>query len=157
MRQMPGDDYEALMGENDKVYSQESIDVVTRSVEPVEKIPVYMIVGDDIPEKREPDQSRVWYGEDAPPRLKTHWITKKDTRLDWMFVPLKVEPENSFNPLEKFLIFEEPREDGRRVETRQTQPLDRAGRRDQRDDATVADCPVVEGEVGTRWRHESVD
>lgn len=110
MRQMPGDDYEALMGENDKVYSQESIDVVTRSVEPVEKIPVYMIVGDDIPEKREPDQSRVWYGEDAPPRLKTHWITKKDTRLDWMFVPLKVEPEKSFNPLEKFLIFEEPRE-----------------------------------------------
>lgn len=109
-RQMPSDDYEALLGENDKVYSQEAIEVVSRTVEPLENTPVYMLVGDDIPERREPQEERVWYGEDSPARLKTHWVTKKGTRLDWMFVPLKPEPEKSFDPLEKFLIWEEPRE-----------------------------------------------
>lgn len=109
-RQMPCDDYEALTGENDKVYSQESIEVVSRTVEKIENTPVYMLVGDDIPERREPTPDRVWYGEDSPPRLKTHWITKKGTRLDWMFVPLLPEPEKTFDPLDRFLIWEEPRE-----------------------------------------------
>jgi hypothetical protein len=109
-RQMPCDDYEALLGENDKVYSQEAIEVVSRSVESLDKTPVYMLVGDDVPERREPAEERVWYGEDSIPRLKTHWITKKGTRLDWMFVPMIREQEKSFDPLEKFLIYEEPRE-----------------------------------------------
>lgn len=109
-RQMPCDDYEALLGENDKVYSQETIDVISRNVEPLELTRVYALVGDDIPTRREPEESRVWYGPDAPPRLKTHWTTKKGTKLDWMFVPLKPEPEKTFDPLEKFLIWEEPRE-----------------------------------------------
>lgn len=109
-RQMPSDDYEALLGENDKVYSEEAIDVITKSVEPVLTTPVYMLVGEDVPERREPKEERVWYGDDAPPRLKTSWYTKKNTRLEWMFVPLKPEGEKTFDPLEKFLIWEEPRE-----------------------------------------------
>lgn len=110
LRQMPGDDYEALLGENDKVYSEEAIEVVTKHIVPVSKTKVYALVGDDIPERREPGTEKVWYGESAPPRLKTHWISKKGTRLDWMFVPLKPEPENIFDPLEKFLIWQEPEE-----------------------------------------------
>ena len=106
-RQMPSDDYEALLGENDKVYSEAAIEVVTRSVEPVETTPVYMLVGEDIPERREPKTERIWYGEDAPPRLKTTWISKKGTPLEWMFVPLLPVPEKAFDPLEKFLIYEE--------------------------------------------------
>lgn len=109
-RQMPCDDYEALLGENDKVMPQSAIEVLDRTVEPMERTPVYMLVGDDIPELREPNESRVWYGEDSPPRLKAHWMTKKGTRLDWMFVPLKPEAEKSFDPLEKFLIWETRRE-----------------------------------------------
>ncbi len=110
-RQMPSDDYEALLGENDKVYGQETIEVVNRTVEKLENTPVYALVGDDIPSRREPEEGKVWYGADAPPRLKTRWITRKETKLDWMFVPLLPEPEASFDPLEKFLIWKE-REDG---------------------------------------------
>jgi hypothetical protein len=109
-RQMPGDDYEALTGENDKVYSEFTIEVLNRTVVPLEKTPVYALVGDDIPERREPVSERVWYGEDAPPRLKTSWVTPKDVRLDWMFVPLLPEPEKAFNPMEKILIWEPKRE-----------------------------------------------
>lgn len=109
-RQMPSDDYEALLGENDKVYSEAAIEVVTRNVEPMERTPVYMLVGEDIPERREPKAERIWYGEDAPPRLKTSWTTPKGITLDWMFVPLLPESEKSFNPLDKFLIWETRRE-----------------------------------------------
>jgi hypothetical protein len=109
-RQMPCDDYEALTGENDKVYSEAAIEVMDRTVEPMERTPVYMLVGEDIPERREPSPDRVWFGEDAPPRLKTNWMTKKGTKLDWMFVPMLPEPERLFNPLERFLIWKEPEE-----------------------------------------------
>jgi len=109
-RQMPLDDYDALLGENDKVYGESTVEIVSASVQPLSQTGVYMLVGDDIPERREPPVERVWYGEDAPARLKTHWITRKETKLEWMFVPLKPEPEHTFDPLEKFLIFEEPRD-----------------------------------------------
>lgn len=110
-RQMPSDDYEALLGENDKVYGQEVIDIMTATVEKMENTPVYALVGDDIPQRREPEEDRVWYGPDALPRLKTKWLTKKGTSLDWMFVPLNPVPEKDFDPLEKFLIWKE-REEG---------------------------------------------
>ena len=59
-----------------------------------------IIVGGDVPERREPVSERVWCGEDAPPRLKTSWITPKDVRLGHrMFVPLLPEPEKIFNGL----------------------------------------------------------
>ena len=107
-RQMPCDDYEALLGENDKVYSQEAVDVITKSVLPLDRTRVYMLVGDDIPERREPKEDRVWYGEDSPTRLRANWITKNGAKLEYMFVPLLPEPEKTFDPLDKFLIWEEP-------------------------------------------------
>jgi len=109
-RQMPCDDYEALLGENDKIYSQEAMDLLKKTVAPMEQTPVYSLVGEEVAEKREPEESRVWYGADAPPRLITEWKTKKGTPVEWMFVPLKPEPEKIFNPLEKFLIWEGPEE-----------------------------------------------
>jgi hypothetical protein len=107
-RQMPCDDYEALLGEHDKVYSQDAIDVVTSSVAKPEETQVFMLAGDGVEKKREPDESLVWYGQSSPPRLRCHWNTRKE-RLDWMFVPLK-PITGKFDPLEKFLIWEEPRE-----------------------------------------------
>ena len=109
-RQMPSDPYEALLGENDKVYDEESIEVVSRTLAKHDDTQVYMLAGDGVEPKREPQEDKVWYGSDSPPRLKCHWKTPKNDRMEWMFVPLIREPEKNFDPLEKFLIYEEPRE-----------------------------------------------
>ena len=106
-RQMPCDDYEALMGERDKVYSQDAIDVVEKSVA---KASVYMIAGDGIEEKREPKEGEIWYGDEAPPRQRFHWTTLKKEKMEWMLVPLAPVPDKTFDPLEKLLVWEEPRE-----------------------------------------------
>ena len=108
-RQMPCDDYEALLGERDKIVGDETIEVMNKTQVAVEKVPAYMLAGDGIPEKHEPREADVWYGDESPPRLKAHFITRiRSERLDWMFVPLKRIAK--FDPLEKFLIFREPEE-----------------------------------------------
>ena len=121
-RQMPSDDYEALMGERDKIVGEETVEIMDTTVKLVADTPAYMVAGDGIPEKYEPDESLVWYGDDSPPRLKCHWRTKREERLEWMFVPLipavhsgmtereRRAAEMTFDPLEKFLIYEEPQE-----------------------------------------------
>jgi hypothetical protein len=121
-RQMPSDDYEALMGERDKIVGEETVEIMDTTKKLIADTPVYMLAGDGITEKYEPDESLVWYGDDSPPRLKCHWNTKRDERLEWMFVPLKPTiyhgmtdrerraAEMTFDPLEKFLIWQEPQE-----------------------------------------------
>ena len=109
IRQMPGDDYEALLGEREKVVGESTIEVMRSSQAEVSKIPVYMLVGDGVPEKHEPSESEVWYGEDAPSRMKCSWKTTRGETLNWMFVPMRPVEEQQFDPLERFLIFEEPR------------------------------------------------
>jgi hypothetical protein len=108
-RQMPCDDYEALLGERDKIVGEETLEVLKKSQVAIEKVPAYMLAGDGVAEKHEPKEADVWYGDDSPPRLKTHFITRiRSERLDWMFVPLK--RISKFDPLEKFCIFKEPEE-----------------------------------------------
>jgi hypothetical protein len=101
---------------------EETVEVMDASKKSVESTPAYMLVGDGIPTKYEPNESLVWYGEDSPPRLKCSWRTKRDEKLDWMFVPLRPTishgmsererraAEMTFDPLEKFLIWKEPEE-----------------------------------------------
>jgi hypothetical protein len=108
-RQMPCDDYEALLGERDKIVGDEAIEAMTKSQVPLEDVPAYSLVGDGVPAKHEPREADVWFGEDSPARIRTHWTTRRNERLDWMFVPLK--KISKFDPLEKMLIFREP-EDG---------------------------------------------
>ena len=107
-RQMPSDDYEALLGERDKIVDELTIDVMTKSQVAVEDVPAYMLAGDDVKQKHEPREQDVWYGDDSPARIKTGWKTPRNEQLDWMFVPLK--RVSKFDPLEKFLIFDEPEE-----------------------------------------------
>ena len=109
-RQMPSDDFEALVGERDKVHSEEAIEVISSSVAKHEGTQAYMLAGDGVETKREPPEAAVWYGNDAPARLRCHWKTPRKEKLEWMFVPLKLVPEIQFNPLEKLLMWEEPRE-----------------------------------------------
>ena len=109
-RQLPCDDYEGLLGERDKVHTQESIEVISSSLAKHEETRVYMLAGDGVETKREPPEGMVWYGEDSPARLRCHWMTPRKEKLDWLFVPLKPVEEKAFDPLEKFLIWEEPQE-----------------------------------------------
>lgn len=121
-RQMPCDDYEALMGERDKIVGEDTVEIMDSTKRLVAETPAYMVVGDGISEKYEPEESLVWFGDDSPPRLKCHWNTKREDRLEWMFVPLRPTiyhgmsnrerraVEMTFDPLEKCLIFEEPQE-----------------------------------------------
>ena len=106
-RQMPCDDYEALLGERDKVYSQDAIDAVADTVG---KASVYMLAGDGMEEKREPEEAQIWYGAEAPARQRFHWTTPKKDKMEWMLVPLAPVPELTFDPLEKLLIWKEPEE-----------------------------------------------
>ena len=107
-RQMPCDDYEALLGERDKIVDNLTIDVMKASQVEVEKVPIYMLAGDGVSEKHEPREEDVWYGEDSPARIKFGWDTPARKRLNWMLVPLKPFSIKTFDPLEKFLIFDEP-------------------------------------------------
>lgn len=107
-RQMPCDDFEALIGERDKIVGNDTLEVMTKTEVPLEEIPVYMLAGDGVPDKHEPPPSIVWYGVDAPPRLVCGHTTPRNEHLEWMFVPLLPTPGKAFDPLEKFLIFEEP-------------------------------------------------
>jgi hypothetical protein len=113
-RQMPCDDYEALLGERDKVASEHALEVMGKTIKPHADVGVYMLVGDGVADHREPDQSLVWYGNDSPPRLRFDWsyTTRKGApeTMDWDWIPLKPQDEKSFDPLEKLLLYEEPRE-----------------------------------------------
>lgn len=104
------DDYEALLGENDKIVGQDTVELMRSTVADVETTPVYMIVGDGITEKYEPKEIDIWYGDSAPDRLRCHWTTPRKEKMEWMFVPLLPVKKQLFDPLGKFLMYEEPRE-----------------------------------------------
>ena len=107
-RQMPCDDYEALLGEHDKVVGQEAVELMESTVAKVEDTPVYQIAGDGIMAKYEPKDGDVWNGDDAPARFRCHWTTPRREKLEWMFIPLVPVKASSFDPLERLLIWEEP-------------------------------------------------
>ena len=102
------DDYEALLGEHDKVVGQEAVELMESTVAKVEDTPVYQIAGDGIMAKYEPKDGDVWNGDDAPPRFRCHWTTPRREKLEWMFIPLVPVKASSFDPLERLLIWEEP-------------------------------------------------
>lgn len=104
-RMMPCDDYEALIGEHDSVFDQDSINNIDtrRDRNPT----VYGILGEGISEKHEPNPIEV-----DPKGVKEYsqWKTLKEEKMEWIFLPLRVvdteRPE--FNPLKKLLIWQFP-------------------------------------------------
>ena len=113
-RQYPCDDYEALLGDNDKVASNQLIEVMDQSSAKQPGTKVYMLAGDGVEKKHEPQDDVIWYGKDAPERIRFHWdyesrTTRKKERMDWMFVPVMPKPEEKNEPLGKILIYEEVR------------------------------------------------
>jgi hypothetical protein len=105
-RQHPCDDFEALIGDNDKVIGDEAIENMTRTV--TDECQIYMVAGEGIEKKDEPAPMLIC-GEDAK-RLYSKWTTPKGESLDWGFIPvIGLTQQEEFDPMKKFLVFEEPR------------------------------------------------
>lgn len=104
-RMMPCDDYEALIGEHDSVFDQDSINTIENKRSRVAS--VYGILGEGIAEKHEPNPVEV---NPKGIRQYSSWHTLKDEKMEWIFMPLLVvdleRPE--FNPLKKFIVYECP-------------------------------------------------
>lgn len=104
-RQMPCDDFEALIGEHDSVFDQDSINHI--EVNRDRNGGVYGILGEGIAEKHEPNPLEV---NGKGRRLSSSWITPKEERLEWIFLPLRYldteKPE--FSPLKKLMVWEFP-------------------------------------------------
>src|SRR6185312_10057302 len=103
-RQMPNDDFEALLGEHDSVYSQETIAEIKKTRE--RKIEVYGILGSGIKERHDPAPVEV---DNSRSRVAIDWLTPGMVPLEWMLMPMTGKPENlKFDPLKKLIVFEPP-------------------------------------------------
>lgn len=104
LRQMPCDDYEALSGENDSVFEWETIANIQANRK--KTIDVYGILGEGIAEKHDPLPMDVEKNEEP---LMAEWKTPREERLEWIFMPLRAEPEKpQFDPLKKLLVYHHP-------------------------------------------------
>lgn len=105
-RQMPVDDFEALLGENDKAVGDEAVNAMQKTVS--NEARVYMVAGDGIETKDEPDRHFIIYGDEAQ-RLYSSWRDNKDNQYDWGFIPVRgIIGDPEFNPLKRAIIWEEP-------------------------------------------------
>lgn len=106
IRQHPCDDFEALIGEHDKAVGAEAVENMQRTVTNVAE--VYMIAGDGVETKHEPKRELVIHGDDAL-RLYSEWTNHKGENYEWGFIPVEGQvAEQSWNPLKKAIIYEEP-------------------------------------------------
>lgn len=106
LRQMPADDIEALSGKNDKIFGDETIEVIGECRK--KSYDVYGIIGEGIDEKFEPDPAIVDYNK---PRFEVSWTTPRGVELEWLFLPLKpIDDRDENTAMAKLLIFEHPLE-----------------------------------------------
>ncbi len=104
MAQMPADDFEALIGLNDRVFDSIVIDTVTQ--ERKKGYQAYAITGDSIDDGFEPDESEIDYEKD---RLRVTWNSHRGQRFEWVMVPLlPFDETDERSSLDKILIFEDP-------------------------------------------------
>lgn len=104
LRQMPADDLEALSGKNDKIFGDDTIEVIGECRK--QQYEVYGIIGEGIDEKHEPDPAIVDYNK---PRFEVSWTTPKGVQLEWMMLPLKpVDEHDEYDAMTKLLVFEKP-------------------------------------------------
>ena len=106
-RQMPVDDLEALIGENDKAVGEEAVESMKRTV--IDSARIYMVAGEGIEVKNEPDRHFILNGEDGT-RLYTEWKDHKDNSYEWGFIPMSLSLAEMADPssMKKAIIWEEP-------------------------------------------------
>lgn len=109
-RQHPCDDLEALIGENDKAVGEEAVEAMKRTVSDSARI--YMVAGEGVETKNEPDRHLILNGEDAH-RLYTEWRDHKDNSYEWAFIPMNllVPDLTDSSSMKKALIWDEPEPD----------------------------------------------
>ncbi len=104
LRQMPCDDFDALVGDHDSVFDRDAIGKIdaTRNRTP----DVYAIIGEGIAQKHEPPPFDISDGK----RLLADWTTPKDERYEWCFLPIRDNDteKSTFNPNKKLVIYEYP-------------------------------------------------
>ena len=110
-RQMPSDDYEALLGENDKTYSQDTLNTISESLAKYEETGVYLSWEMASPSATS-HRTRMCGMARIPAPTKDDEYQPAITGADGVDVcTLKHTKELGFDPLEKFLIYEEPQKD----------------------------------------------
>jgi hypothetical protein len=105
LRQMPCDDYEALIGDHDSVVGRDTLDLIEKSRQKI--CQVYGVLGEGIAERHEPPPMFI---DPHGDRIFADWKTPKEEKLEWWFMPyLDCDIEKKdFNPLKKLLIWEHP-------------------------------------------------
>jgi hypothetical protein len=102
--QMPADDFEALIGQNDLVFEREVIEV--RQQERERHVQSYAIVGSSIDDTIEPDDSIIDYNR---PRIHVEFDSHRDQHYDWILIPLlPFDETNERLALDRLLVYEEP-------------------------------------------------
>jgi hypothetical protein len=104
--QMPADDREALVGQNDLVFEDNIIEVATQ--ERNKNYEAYGVMGETIDDGLEPADDEIDYDK---PRIMVEWTSHRGTKFQWQLVPLKPFDESDEKlSLGKILIFEHPKE-----------------------------------------------
>jgi hypothetical protein len=108
-RQMPCDDFDALVGEHDSVYGQETINNILTKRE--KQIEVFGVLGSGIKERHDPPPIEVDYNK---ARLVVQWKTPGSVPLEWMLMPIAGSPEDlKFDPMKKLIVYERPQKGSR--------------------------------------------
>jgi len=104
-RQMPCDDFEALIGEHDSVYGMETIGEINKKRE--KTVDTFGILGSGIKERHDPAPIEVDYSRS---RLVIQWTTPNSIPLEWMLMPMTGDVEDpKFDPLKRLIVYERPR------------------------------------------------
>jgi hypothetical protein len=104
--QMPADDREALIGQNDLVFEESVIEVATEQRN--KNYQAYGIFGETIDDGLEPADEEIDYDK---PRILVDWTSHRGTKFNWQLVPLKEFDESDEKQyLGKILIFEHPKD-----------------------------------------------
>jgi hypothetical protein len=108
-RQMPCDDFEALIGDNDSVYGMETIVEINKKRE--KQITAYGVVGSGIREAHDPAPAEVDYSKS---RIAIDWKTPNGVPVEWILMPLVGDPEgDKYDPLKKLIVYERPQKGAR--------------------------------------------
>jgi len=103
-RQLPCDDFEALIGEHDCVYGMDVIAEVNKNRQ--KQIEAFGILGSGIKERHDPPPIEV---DNSRSRLLVEWKTPNGIPLEWMLMPMRDDPEDpKFNPLKKLIVYKRP-------------------------------------------------
>jgi hypothetical protein len=105
--QMPADDREALVGQNDSVFEQETIEVCNEGRE--RNYEVFGIMGDTMDKSLQPIADEIDYDK---PRIIVDWKSHRGTTFEWQLVPLlPLKDENVDEEcFGKILVFERPKD-----------------------------------------------